>query len=300
MAGKRRMRVLDTETRLCAVIGHPVGHSLSPAMHNAAFRAVGLNYVYLAFDVERLADFAAGMRAMAGFRGASVTIPHKVEIIPHLDEVDAQASRVGSVNTILRLDDGRLFGATTDGRGTLRAFSEAGVSLSGRRVLFLGTGGAVRAVAFAMAEEAVPERITILGRTRAHVERLVSDLRHSARVLVEGGPLDDGVGAAVERHDVICQGTPVGMYPHGTGETLVPRAALRAGQVVFDMVYRPQRTRLIEDALDAGCQCILGLEMLLYQAALQFEMWTGHAAPVPVMRAALLDALSEPSAGKEG
>ena len=155
--------IINADTRLCAVIGHPVAHSLSPVLHNAAFRAAGLNCVYLAFDVTDVAACLQGMRAMPAFRGMSVTIPHKMAVMPHLDEIDPMARVVGCVNTVTN-ESGRLVGSVTDGVGTLRAFEAAGVQLAGRRILFLGAGGAVRAVAYAMALQSAPACITLLGK----------------------------------------------------------------------------------------------------------------------------------------
>ena len=277
---------INTETRLCAVIGHPVAHSLSPAMHNAAFRAAGLNYAYLAFDVEDVPAFLAGMRAAPSFRGLSVTIPHKVRAMACLDEVDAMAQRVGCVNTVTN-ENGVLRGSVTDGTGALRALAEAGVSLAGRRVLFLGAGGAVRAVAFAAAE-AGPERVTLLGRSREKAVALAADLRRAAEgVDVGEGSLVFELDEALATHDVIINGTPVGMHGHDEGASCVPPERLRPEHAVFDMVYRPRRTRLLQDALMAGCATIEGMAMLLHQAVLQYELWTGLPAPVDVMRRAL-------------
>ncbi|MFP4501772.1 MAG: shikimate dehydrogenase [Candidatus Hydrogenedentota bacterium] len=278
---------IDTHTQVCAVIGNPVAHSLSPAMHNAAFAAAGLNYVYVAFEVADVADCLTGVRALPGFRGLSVTIPHKEAAMQHVDHVDPLAARVGCINTVTNTD-GRLAGSNTDGLGTLRAFSEAGVSLAGKRVLFMGAGGAVRAVAFAMLERAGVAGITILGRSPERLHRLLDNLRSAATVPVEGGTIAADTAAAVATHDVIVQGTPMGMYPHHEGATCVPAALLQPGHVVFDMVYRPMKTRLIGDAEAAGCTVIPGLEMLVNQAVLQFEQWTSAAAPRAVMRAALV------------
>lgn len=284
------MRSIDTETRLCAVIGNPVEHSLSPAIHNAAFEAAGLNFAYLAFRVEDVKGCLAGMRALDGFRGMSVTIPHKIAVMEWLDETEPMADRVGSVNTIVK-EHGKLIGSTTDGPGTLRAFRDAGVSLEGKRVLFLGAGGAVRAVAFAVAELAGPSCVTILGRTASRVAVLVDDLRIGAWVKVAGGSLSEDLTRAVAEHDVIIQGTPTGMYPASMEQTLIPKDMFRPDHVVFDMVYRPLDTRLLREARAAGCQTIPGFEMLLNQAGLQFETWTGVPAPYDAMRQALLDEL---------
>jgi shikimate dehydrogenase len=281
---------INAKTALCAVIGRPVGHSLSPAMHNAAFEAAGLNYVYLAFEVEDVAACLTGMRALPNFRGLSVTIPHKLAVMQHLDEIDPMARRVGSVNTITN-DKGRLVGTTTDGLGTLRAFEDAGIEIAGKNVLFLGSGGAVRSVAFAFAERARPARLCILGRTAEKVSALATDLENGAGMTVQTGALDSDLERAMGESDIVVQGTSVGMHGHDEGETIVPAAFLRPGQAIFDMVYRPLKTRLIREAEAAGCRTILGLEMLVNQAVLQFEAWTGVAAPRAVMRDALLRAL---------
>ena len=298
------MRSIDTATRLCAVIGNPVEHSLSPLIHNAAFEAAGLNYVYVAFRVEDVQGCLSGMRALPGFRGMSVTIPHKIAVMQYLDEIDPMAVNVGSVNTIVN-ERGKLIGLTTDGLGTLRAFEETGISLAGRKVLFTGAGGAVRAVAFAVAQpegaasgppEAGPSQITMLGRNESRVAALVDDLRAKTPVPIRGGNLSRDLPEAMATHDIVIQGTPIGMYPNSIEETAIPKDLLRPEQVVFDMVYRPLKTRLIRDAETRGCRTILGVEMLLNQAALQFEAWTGVAAPRAVMRDALIGALTSKGA----
>ena len=280
------MQAIDTATQLCAVIGNPVEHSLSPAVHNAAFDATGLNYVYLAFRVGNVQACLAGMRALPGFRGLSVTIPHKLAVLEYLDEIDPMARHVGAVNTVCN-ESGRLIGSTTDGPGTIRAFAEARIPLKGKRVLFVGAGGAVRSVAFAMAMQAQCSRITILGRTRSRVEALTADLVAKTRAVVESGNLSGDLAEAMAAHDVIVNGTPLGMYPHGENDTPIPSELLSRDHVVFDMVYRPLRTRLIKEAEEIGCRTLLGIEMLIHQAALQFETWTGVGAPVDVMRNAV-------------
>ncbi len=276
------MRTPDTSTQLCAVIGDPVAHSLSPAIHNAAFDAAGLNYVYLAFHVTDLPGCLTGMRAMPNMRGLSVTIPHKESIIPLLDEVDPLAAAVGSVNTVTN-DRGRLIGSTTDGLGTLRAFADSDVDLNGKRVLFLGAGGAVRAVAFAVLRETKVDQVTILARRSDRAESLVTDLNDAARTA--SGSLD-AVAEAMPNHDVIIQGTPIGMAPD-ENVSPVPSTLFREGQVAFDMVYRPHETQFLRDAAASGCRVVYGIEMLLHQAALQFQTWTGTKAPIDAMRSAV-------------
>jgi len=275
---------------VCAVIGNPVEHSLSPLLHNRAFQAAGLNFIYVAFHVEDVGACMAGVRAMRGFRGMSVTIPHKMAIMAHLDEIAPMARHVGSVNTVVN-ESGRLIGSTTDGPGTLRAFAEAGVALEGRRVLFVGSGGAVRAVAFAVALDARPEYMTVIGRTPSRVETLVRDVRAGTDADVKSARLEADLAEAMESHDIIIHGTPVGMYPNAIAETPIPESLLRPDHVVFDMVYRPLKTRLLTEAEAVGCTTILGAEMLVNQATLQFEAWTNVPAPVEVMRSALYEAL---------
>lgn len=280
------MPTIDAETGLCGVIGNPVKHSFSPALHNAAFEAAGLNFVYLAFEVSDVAGCLAGMRAIPSLRGLSVTIPHKLAVIEHLDALSPMAQKVGSVNTIAR-DGDRLVGDTTDGPGAVRAFEEAGVSLTGKRVLFLGSGGAVRSVAFAVADLCRPERVTLLGRTSSKVEALAEDIRDKSGATVNTGDLVADIEEAMTEHEVIVQGTPIGMMPEHIGQTCVPAETLREEHVVFDMVYNPHRTQLVQDAEAAGCTVVYGIEMLIQQAALQFERWMGQAAPVDAMRSAV-------------
>jgi len=285
------MRVIDADTNLCGVVGHPVSHSLSPQLHNAAFASAGLNYAYLAFDVTDIGAFLGGMRAAPSFRGLSVTIPHKLAVIPHLDSLDPLARKIGSVNTITN-EKGKLLGSTTDGMGAVRAFDQAKIDLTGRRVLFLGSGGAVRSVAFTMADRCSVGKITILGRTPQNAARLAEDIRRETGRPTSAGSLSSDLRKAMDEHEIVIQGTPVGMGQEQGMESCVPRETISAEHVIFDMVYRPHRTRLIADAEAAGAAVIYGIEMLLHQAALQFERWTGEAAPISAMRAALPEELA--------
>jgi shikimate dehydrogenase len=279
------MRAIDADTGLCGVIGHPVGHSLSPHLHNAAFAAAGLNFVYLAFDVTEVGPFLMGMRATQSFRGLSVTIPHKLAVIPHLDSLDPLAAKIGSVNSITN-EEGKLIGSTTDGLGAVRAFDQKKIDLTGRRILFLGSGGAVRSVAFTMADRCMPGQITILGRTRSKVEELVADIKNGTKARVLAGSLTDDIRSAMDEHEIVIQGTPVGMSQEQISSSCVPSETISPEHVVFDMVYRPHRTQLIADAERAGAAVIHGIEMLIHQAALQFERWMGLPAPVTAMREA--------------
>jgi len=281
---ENKMIHIDVNTKLCAVIGHPVRHSLSPTIHNAGFQSLGLNYVYLAFDITDLESCLRGMRAMDNFRGISVTIPHKEAVIPFLDEIDPMAQKIGSVNTITHEGD-KLIGTITDGIGTLNAFNHAGIDLTNKKILFLGAGGAVRAVAFTFAERVQPQQITILGRTPARLERLLNDLKEVyPHIKFQQGYLHENFDQYVSSHEIIIQGTPAGMTGHSDEKINFPYNLLTPKHTVLDMIYRPLYTELLQKAESKGCKIITGIEMLLEQAALQFELWTGCSAPLDIMR----------------
>jgi shikimate dehydrogenase len=277
---------INAHTQFCGVIGNPVEHSLSPAIHNAAFQKLGLNFVYLAFRVETIGDAIKGLRALGSFRGASVTIPHKVAAVPFLDSVEPTARHIGAINTIVAAD-GTLTGYNTDATGALRALREGGVPLKGQRVVMLGSGGAARAIAFALGTEPGIEYLTILGIDEQERIDLAQDLRSKTGMTVEESLLDDGMLRKVlpDTH-VLIHCTPIGMSPK-VHETSVPAPLLHAGLTVMDIVYNPRDTRLLKDAKVAGCRVIPGLEMFLHQASAQFELWTNQAAPTDVMRAVL-------------
>jgi shikimate dehydrogenase len=277
---------INPQTQFCGVIGNPVEHSLSPAIHNAAFQKLGLNFVYLAFRVEAIGDAIKGLRALGNFRGASVTIPHKVTAVPFLDSVEPTARHIGAINTIVAAE-GTLTGYNTDASGALRALREGGVELKGRPVVMLGSGGAARAIAFALGTETGIERLTILGIDRQERGALARDLQSKTGMAVQESPLDEGSLQKVlpEAH-VLIHCTPMGMSPN-VNEAAVPLALLHAGLTVMDIVYNPRDTQLLKDAKAAGCRVIPGLEMFLHQAAAQFELWTNQAAPTNVMRAVL-------------
>jgi shikimate dehydrogenase len=277
---------INAHTQLCGVIGNPVEHSLSPAIHNAAFQKLGLNFVYLAFQVEAIGDAVKGLRALGNFRGASVTIPHKVAAVPFLDLVEPTARQIGAINTIVA-KGGTLTGYNTDATGALRALREGGVPLTGRHVTMLGSGGAARAIAFAFGAEAGIDRLTLLGIADRERSSLAQDLRSKTGMTVEELQLEEGALRQVlpDTH-VLIHCTPMGMWPN-VDETSVPAILLHAGLTVMDIVYNPRDTKLLKDAKAAGCRTIPGLEMFLHQAAAQFELWTGQAAPADVMRSVL-------------
>lgn len=278
------MSPIDAKTRVCALIGHPVGHSLSPPMHNAAFDALGLPFVYVAHDVRpgEVGRALEGIRAL-GYRGLSVTIPHKAEAMRFVDEVDEIAQGIGCINTVVN-DDGRLRGFNSDGLGALGALRDAGADPAGRRTLLLGSGGAARAIAVTLARESPPRELVILGVDAPELERLSADVSARGRAPVRCDRLtEESVLRETAACEILLHCSPVGMHPH-PGQSLVPPGALRPGLVVFDAVYNPRRTRLLQDAATAGCRTVEGIEMFLGQAYVQFELWTGAKAPREVMR----------------
>lgn len=281
---------ISPTTLLCAVIGNPVAHSLSPALHNAAFNALGLDFVYMAFRVEQLKSAIDGMRALENFRGLSVTIPHKIEIIGYLDQVSDLDRSIGSINTVIN-ENGRLAGVGTDGPGALKALLDAGVNLEGARVLMLGAGGAARAIAFTLAMKSAPAELILMDINAETLAGLTADLLKGASAQVTAIPLDTtALAAAVGRADVIINCTPIGMHPREDA-SVVPVELLQSGQAVFDIVYNPLETKLLREAKSAGCKVISGVEMFINQAVLQFELFTGLSAPEDVMRRVVMERL---------
>ena len=277
---------INAYTQFCGVIGNPVEHSLSPAIHNAAFQKLDLDFVYLAWKVERIGDALNGLRALGNFRGASVTIPHKVAAVPFLDEVENTARHIGAVNTIVS-NGGKLTGYNTDATGALRALREGGTGLKGQRVAILGSGGAARAIAFALAADGAIERLDLLGIDDKEREALAGDLRSKTTMVVHDGQLnEESLKKVLANVQVLIHCTPTGMSPKVEG-TCVPTSLLHAGLTVMDIVYNPRETRLLTEAKAAGCRTIPGLEMFLHQAAAQFELWTNQPAPTDVMRRVL-------------
>jgi shikimate dehydrogenase len=274
---------ITAQTQLCGLLGNPVDHSLSPAIHNAAFEKLGLNFAYLAFPVEDLENAIRGIRALGHIRGFSVTIPHKVSIMPLLDSVETTAKHIGSVNTIIK-DRGVLIGSNTDASGALQALRQGGVALADQRVVMLGSGGAARAIAFGLCAEGQTSRLSLLGIDDQERTALATDLRKKTGTAITDNPLNTSTleSALVDAH-LLIHCTPIGMHPK-IEQSCVPKELLHPGLTVMDIVYNPLHTQLLKDAQAAGCRTIQGIEMFLHQAIGQFELWTGQPAPVDTMR----------------
>ena len=270
-------------TKVCAVIGDPVEHSLSPCFQNAAFQHLKLDFIYVAFTVkaENLGDAISGVRSL-GIYGLNVTMPHKISVIKYLDELDERADRIKSVNTILNRN-GKLIGYTTDGIGVLNALKYNGVDPKGKKVVILGAGGAARSASYALSE--VAGELVILNRTIERARNLASKVRKliGSHVNVKwDGLTEESLRREVREADILINATPVGMSPDVNG-TLVEKRLLHPDMVVFDMIYHPLKTRLLREAEEVGAKTINGLSMLIHQGAASFEIWTGMEAPVDVM-----------------
>jgi len=284
------LRSINFNTRICAVIGNPVGHSLSPAIHNAGYEALDLDFLYIPCQVEDVAGALAGMRAFHNFRGMSVTIPHKIEAMKYVDEIAEADRTIGSINTIIKEGD-RLIGMGTDGPGALKALTDAGVSMEGKKVLMLGSGGAARAIAFTLALKTGLDELALLDVNAPMLQGLAGDLKTHTRASISSDLLTDAsLAAAMEESDVVIHCTPVGMHPKENA-SLVPAGLFRPGQVVLDIVYTPLETRLLANARARGLQVISGVEMFINQAVLQFEQFTGASAPEEVMRRVVMEHL---------
>jgi 3-dehydroquinate dehydratase / shikimate dehydrogenase len=274
-----RFREITARTRLFGVVGRPVEHSVSPAIHNAAFGAAGVDAVHIPFAAADAADFRLFADAI-GIAGASITAPFKVELMRAADEVAEDAAAAGAANT-LRVECGQWRVRNTDIDGFLAPLDASGLDLRGARVAVLGAGGAARAVVLGLGGRGAS--VTVHGRNPAHAGMVAA--------LAAGGRAAGGIPVPGE-WDVLVNATPIGTWPDVAASPVAP-GDLSGGRLVYDLVYNPTETRLLRDAAAAGCQTIGGLEMLLAQAAAQFEWWTGVAAPRDAMRAAALVRLGQ-------
>ena len=273
-----------------AVFGDPVEHSLSPVMHNAAYKALGMDCEYHKFRVslDDLEGAIKGARAM-GFGGLNLTIPLKEKALG-IVEPDTMAQAIGAVNTIEFSDDTiagitGIVGHNTDGIGAVKALAASGVDIPGSTVLILGAGGAARAVAYQLAKDGA--RVTIANRTLGKAQELAENVRSVGDA--NGTGLEE-LPELTANADIIINTTSVGMHPD-TGQTLVTADMMHTGQVIFDIVYSPLETRLLREAKKVGAVTIDGIKMLVLQGAESFRIWTGIEPPVAVIEQAVRDVL---------
>jgi shikimate dehydrogenase len=268
--------MIDAQTELYGIIGNPVRHSLSPVIHNRVFKRMGLNAIYLAFEVNNLKGALKGIRDL-GIRGVSVTIPFKTQIVSLLDQIEDVAREIKAVNTI-KNEGGKLIGYNTDWCGAIEALEE-GIDLENKRIILLGAGGAARAIAFGLKKKG--GQVFIYNRSLDKAKDLAKELGFNSLSSLNG----------VEPH-VMINATSVGMHPNH-GESPVPKEVLRKGMVVMDIVYQPLKTKLLQDAEEQGCQTINGLEMLSRQAAVQIGIWTKKKPDVKQIKEDLWQAIKE-------
>lgn len=280
-------RVITGKTRVTGIFGCPVRHSQSPAMHNAAFKALGLDYIYVPFEVhpDNLKAAVQAIRVL-NIVGVNVTIPHKERVIEFLDWVSEDACRIGSVNTIHNCD-GTLKGYSTDGLGFIRALEASGKSPKGSKAVVLGAGGAARATVSALIAHGT--EVTVVNRTYSRAVELSKLLDGKVRpVALENADAQD----AVRQADLLVNCTSVGMYPN-TDAQPIPSEWLHSGLFVYDQIYNPLETKLLKAAEKAGARSANGVKMLVFQGAISFEIWTGQTPPVDAMEEAVLTGLKE-------
>ena len=299
--------MVDGKTQVLGVIGDPIEHTFSPAMHNAGLNELGLNYIYLPFHVKEdmLGECIQGAKAM-GIKGLNVTIPHKSNVIKHLDDIDSVASMIGAVNTIQFIydednessnqDNGinvRTKGFNTDGYGCVRAIEEK-TSIKDKKVSITGAGGAARAVAFQIANSGIGE-LSILNRNLSKAQSLANDLKTNLKsididISINAYDLEE-LKRELSDSDIFIDTTPIGMYPNVDDKPVASADMLHEDLLVNDIVYTPMKTSLIREAELANAEVVYGYKMLLYQGIRSFEIWLGRVAPVDIMEKALLDVL---------
>ena len=283
---------IDAKTKIFGIIGYPLGHTFSPDMHNSAFRALGINAVYLVFPMRNLIGLKSAMRKFS-ICGLSVTIPFKEKVRRIVDHIDPLAMEIGAINTLVWKRN-LLEGYNTDGIGAREALKEKGISLQGKKILILGSGGSARAISFTLLRDK-PEEIAFVVRSPLKARKLIRSLkvyRKKDRPYLRYYIFSKLLPEIVHSYDILIQTTPIGMKGHEEeGRSPLEENFLLSSHVVFDIVYNPLDTPLLKKARKKGAEVIYGYKMLLYQGAKQFELFTKKEAPIEVMEKALKDAL---------
>jgi shikimate dehydrogenase len=280
---KQKNQILEVSagTEIYCIFGNPVKHSLSPAMQNAAFKALNINAVFTAFEVDNIKYAISAMKAL-DIRGASVTIPFKVQAIKNVDKLDPLAREIGSINTLLN-NNGKIYGYNTDGMGALEALVKNSVKIEGSRFLLLGNGGSARAIAFTLLNKGA--NVTIAGRNLKKIFKLVKDIKKK-RKNIDYIVINKINIEYMDNIDIIINTTPIGMTPN-VNKMPIEQEFILKKHIVFDIVYSPHLTKLLKTSKTKGCKIIHGVEMLVNQGAKQFEIWTGKKAPISAMEKAV-------------
>ena len=282
---------INTHTKVLCVIGHPIEHSMSPAMHNAALQEASLDYIYLAFDVppEDLEKAVIGFKKH-DMKGINVTIPHKETVIKYLDQIDPLAKKIGAVNTV-KNENGNLIGKNTDAFGAKQALINAGFEINKKNVLILGAGGAARAVSFALSDEI--DKIFICDIIENKAISLANELKDKMKINAFGKKSsDETLNSVITDIDLLINTTPVGMYPD-VKKTPISKDLLVEHLFVYDIIYNPLNTQLLNDASEIGCQTLNGIEIFVNQGALAFEWWTDTKPNKNIMRKTIIEILSK-------
>ncbi|MDD3985692.1 MAG: shikimate dehydrogenase [Methanobacterium sp.] len=282
--------MINGETKVFGIIGDPIEHTFSPVMHNAAFKKLDMNNIYVPFNVkaEELEDAISGAYAL-GIRGLNITIPHKTEVIKYLDYLDIAAGLIGAVNTIEFGKNG-IVGHNTDGIGAVRAINEIS-SVKNKSIMILGAGGAARAIAFQILLSGA-KNLIISNRTIEKASELRDDLIEKLEPDVQIIDLDhDNLKIKLKDTDILINTTPIGMYPHTNKKPLLTADMMHENMVVNDIVYNPLKTGLLNEAEKAGAKPISGVKMLIYQGVESFKIWSGAEPPVEIFKKAIMDHL---------
>lgn len=279
------MNLITGHTKLTALLGSPVSHSISPLMHNEAFRQLGLDYVYLCFEVteDTLPEAVAGLKT-CGIRGFNLTMPNKNKIVELLDELSPAAKMIGAVNTVVN-DNGRLIGYNTDGTGYMQAAKDAGHDLTGKTITVMGAGGAATAICAQAALDGV-KKIHIFARPTSRFWNRTKNLTDTinsttaCEAVLHDNADTAALKEAVSESYLLLNATSVGMAPNTDVSIITDLSLFHPGLVVSDVIYNPQETLLLRQAKEAGCQTFNGMYMLLYQGAEAFRLWTGKDMPI--------------------
>ncbi|MBN1801359.1 MAG: shikimate dehydrogenase [Candidatus Lokiarchaeota archaeon] len=276
-------------TKIFCLIGHPVEHSMSPTMWNAALQELGLDYTYVAFDVEsnNLENAIKSMRAL-GIKGMNVTIPHKEAVIKYMDEVEEVAMKMGAINTI-KNDNGVLKARNTDAGGALKSLIEAGCKISGKNVLFLGSGGVARSVAYILSNKV--NKIILTDIVEKNALSVANEIKKNMGANIEGKLANlEMLKKTINDIDILINATPIGMHPK-IDNTPIPKELLHEDLFVFDVIYNPLKTKLLKEASEIGCKTLGGLDMLVNQGVLAFEWWTGKNPNSTLMKSKIIEFL---------
>ncbi|MHA1254605.1 MAG: shikimate dehydrogenase [Promethearchaeota archaeon] len=281
--------VISSHTKLLCIIGYPVGHSMSPVMHNPALQELGLDYVYLAFEVhpDNLKNAVIAIRAL-DIKGLNVTIPHKQDIMQYLDEIDPISEKMGAINTI-KNDDGYLKATNTDAAGAKKSLVDAGFTIEGKNIVFVGSGGAARSIAYILSEDA--KRVVLTDIVEERAVTVAKEISKNMGANVEGKLASDKILAdEIKNADLLINATPIGMHPK-EGISPISKDLLHQELFVFDIIYNPMETQLMKEAAGIGCKTLSGLDMLVNQGVIAFEWWTGKTPNNKLMKDKIIDFL---------